>query len=320
MATPFSDATNRVPLAAIPLPSSKDMADAVVAQAMAERARLTQQNDENLVPTTNKARAGTKRSHSSTLLEHDSGAPTDPEEQLKEVMASGSEDDNRHEAVTQIMFDSIDNLMQEGLKAFHANESTSRDLTIAKEEMDSKDRDLQRLRSSEESSRNTITVSQSEHVLSFHPFSTETHHHLLCPSFFRISSAPLKHPRAMLVTLLVMHRLKLSFAVIFRLFVVNVTKPWDLLLLSSAKYLCWTKACASGRPSLLEWSKKRSRLNATVALQSPWPRASAARHRLTLISTSAKLLNSRISSRLSRRSSQSKSCRLTLCVVSRNAP
>ena len=134
-----------------PLPQSpqspRAIANAVVAEAMAERARLTQNtNDENTLPSSSR---GTKRSVDMSYA--------DPEKRLKALMESDNED--KHEAVTKLLYDSIENLMQEGLKAFHKHESAARDLVLAKEELGSKDREIQRLRANEESSRTTITVS-----------------------------------------------------------------------------------------------------------------------------------------------------------------
>ena len=73
-------------------------------------------------------------------------------------LSENDADDSKYEQVTKTMFDAIDGLIQEGLQRFHKHESVARNLELAKEELDSKDREIQRLRANEESSRNTIMV------------------------------------------------------------------------------------------------------------------------------------------------------------------
>ena len=88
-----------------------------------------------------------------------SGGSSDPETRLARLLEDGGAD-KRYEQVTHVLFDAIDGLMQEGLQSFHRHESAARNLELAKEELDSKDREIQRLRANEESSRNTIMVRQ----------------------------------------------------------------------------------------------------------------------------------------------------------------
>lgn len=66
--------------------------------------------------------------------------------------------------VTECINDAIDALVQQGLHAFHMHETAARDLEHAKDEVDSKNWEIQRLRASDESSRITIMVSyQNRH-------------------------------------------------------------------------------------------------------------------------------------------------------------
>ena len=66
--------------------------------------------------------------------------------------------DHRYEQVTRLLHTTIDELIQEGLQGFHMHDSAARNLDLAREELDSKEREIQRLRACEESSRNTIMV------------------------------------------------------------------------------------------------------------------------------------------------------------------
>lgn len=137
----MTDVTNTTPIP----PSPRTIANAAVAEAIAERARLA---DENCSLQSEKL-CGTKRSSSSR---DSSSIPDTRRMRLSEIDA----DDSKYEQVTKTMFDAIDGLIQEGLQGFHKHESVARNLELAKEELDSKDREIQRLRANEESSRSTI--------------------------------------------------------------------------------------------------------------------------------------------------------------------
>ena len=98
---------------------------------------------------------GTKCSSSCIAL------AVDHETRLKEILnrkTSNHEVDVMDE-VTHCNNDAIDALVQQELNAFHMHETTARDLEHAKDEMDSKNCEIQHLRASKESSRITIMVS-----------------------------------------------------------------------------------------------------------------------------------------------------------------
>jgi hypothetical protein len=71
-----------------------------------------------------------------------------------------SDENDRYEKISQLVFNAIDGFIQEGLQGFHKHDNVARRLESANEELDAKDRELQRLRASEESSRETILVRQ----------------------------------------------------------------------------------------------------------------------------------------------------------------
>jgi hypothetical protein len=97
---------------------------------------------------------GTKRASLSTIAhDKDYHGPVGKLRQLLE-----SDENERYEKASQIVFDAIDGLIQEGLHGFHKHDNAARRLESANEELDAKDRELQRLRASEESSRETILV------------------------------------------------------------------------------------------------------------------------------------------------------------------
>lgn len=138
------------------LPASPHaMVDAIVAEAVAERARLTQKHDENVDPNS----AGNSKEKIDEEKAYE-GKTEDPETKLKDLIEmKGVDETEKQQEITKILFDSIESFMQQGLRAFHAHESAARDLSMAKEEIETKTRELQRLRASEESSRTTIAVS-----------------------------------------------------------------------------------------------------------------------------------------------------------------
>lgn len=140
-----TDVTTTTPIP----PSPRTIANAAVAEAIAERARLA---DENSSLQSEELR-GTKRPSSSR------DASPDPDTRRMRLSETDG-DDSRYEQVTKALFDAIDGLVQEGLQGFHKHESVARNLELAKEELDSKDREIQRLRANEESSRDTIMVSR----------------------------------------------------------------------------------------------------------------------------------------------------------------
>ena len=137
------DVTNTTPIPTSP----RTIANVVVAEAIAERARVAEVN----IRLPSRESRGTKRPSSSIDNLSDS-----------ETRRPGPSEDNgdniRYEQVTNALFEAIDGLMQEGLQGFHRHESAARNLELAKEELDSKELEIQRLRANEETSRNTIMV------------------------------------------------------------------------------------------------------------------------------------------------------------------
>jgi hypothetical protein len=87
--------------------------------------------------------------------------------QLEEIWNGNSKesgDDSTTAQAVQETFrligDVMNELMLDGLEAFHAWEQTKKQVETLKEECDAKDRELARLRTSEQKSRGSITVSQ----------------------------------------------------------------------------------------------------------------------------------------------------------------
>lgn len=78
-------------------------------------------------------------------------------EQLKQVW-EGNDKDEALEKTRQLISQEIESLIRSGLEAFHREENLNREMLQVKEESDAKERDLRRLRASEEQSRATITV------------------------------------------------------------------------------------------------------------------------------------------------------------------
>lgn len=208
-AAALTDITNTDDYITEDLPQSpRAMVDAVMAEAVAERARLTQPTqDEN----TNPACGPTVH--------------VDSDASLKALM-DATNDDDKYEVATKVVIDQIELLMQQGLKAFHAHESTTRDLSLAKEELESKDRELQRLRSSEESSRKTITVSLAYNNIGIMLVTMLKRAHN--PSSTRTFFAPSKPPKETRATLPAMLRWKPGSVPILQTFVRNVMRPWVL--------------------------------------------------------------------------------------------
>ena len=79
-------------------------------------------------------------------------------DELNEIWEKSDKNDEAYNKTRELVVDQIELLMADGLKAFHGFERASKDLAFAKEEVDSKDRELQRLRKSEEESKLIISV------------------------------------------------------------------------------------------------------------------------------------------------------------------
>lgn len=144
-----------------PLPNSPHaMAQAVLDEAIAERDRQSQHAAAESTETGSVENDAT--SHKRPRLDSDQD-DKNVEEQLKKLWQRNKEwkEDDANEALdatTKLVYGQIESLIRSGLEAYHQLESTRRDLSQAKEECEAKDRELRRLRASEEQSRATITV------------------------------------------------------------------------------------------------------------------------------------------------------------------
>mmetsp|Transcript_5028 Transcript_5028/g.7716 ORF Transcript_5028/g.7716 Transcript_5028/m.7716 type:complete len:195 (+) Transcript_5028:65-649(+) len=171
-------------------PSPQAMADAVVAEAMAQQSCLTQPTQDDCTRTTNEQ--DTSSEQKSVLNESNRKYnENDANSELTKIMERDEEIPEKQKAITQFLSSTIESLVQKGLSAFHAYESAKRELSLAKEEINQKQRDVQRLRSCEETSQKTIAVNteslSDDSVLhSFDLLYTLTMMILQLP-FFRIS-------------------------------------------------------------------------------------------------------------------------------------
>eukprot|EP00547_Thalassionema_nitzschioides_P003421 CAMPEP_0194201048 /NCGR_PEP_ID=MMETSP0156-20130528/1429_1 /TAXON_ID=33649 /ORGANISM="Thalassionema nitzschioides, Strain L26-B" /LENGTH=309 /DNA_ID=CAMNT_0038926149 /DNA_START=52 /DNA_END=981 /DNA_ORIENTATION=- len=138
------------------LRSPQAMADAVVADAIARRARPTQPTQDDCQSITTAQDDSHQKqcfSKASNLSNH----TVDDKVELMELMDRDVEDNEKQQATMRFLSSRIESLIQEGLRAFHDCESAKRELTLAKEEINQKQRDVQRLRSCEEASQKTIS-------------------------------------------------------------------------------------------------------------------------------------------------------------------
>ena len=87
---------------------------------------------------------------------------TDELKRLWEPASTSDPEWKQTDAVEKTMtmvYGQIESVIRQGLEAYHGWECMSRDLAYAKEEIESKDRDLKRLRATEEQSCTTVSVS-----------------------------------------------------------------------------------------------------------------------------------------------------------------
>lgn len=170
--------------------SPRAMADAVVAEAVAQRekqqARLTQEENSLAVArqTENRDDAMDTNDDSSSVVPT---GPKRPREQpqkhpndtcvstlaeaatkeLKEIWRAARDEADWNEASTNeairttkdVILGQIEALISQGLEIFHAHDSQGRELARTVEENASKEREIKRLRASAEQSRATISVS-----------------------------------------------------------------------------------------------------------------------------------------------------------------
>jgi hypothetical protein len=144
--------------------SPRSMAVAAVQDVMQEKQQQQQQqqllqNKQDKVANHNENSSKTKRSR-----KHNDD---DLHFQLEEIWNGNSKesgDDSTKAQAVQDTFpligDVMNELMLNGLEAFYAWGQTKKQVETLKEECDSKDRELARLRTSEQKSRGSITVSQ----------------------------------------------------------------------------------------------------------------------------------------------------------------
>lgn len=132
--------------------SPNAMAQAVLDSAMTERDRLAANN------TTETLLGTTQDSSNNVRSENHDGM--DAKEKLKQVWEGGNKENAVHDTM-RLVHGEVESLVRAGLEAYHGWESANRDLVHAKEECEAKDRELRRLRASEEQSRATITVCSS---------------------------------------------------------------------------------------------------------------------------------------------------------------
>lgn len=147
---PNATASTAPPAADSGLLSPNAMAQAVLDSAMADRDRQAEHASNN--QSTETLQSNKRPRHS-----HDLDAK-DTKEKLKQVW-EGTDKEEAMEETLSLVHGQIESLIRSGLEAYHGWESAKRDLSQAKEECDAKDRELRRLRASEEQSRVTITVS-----------------------------------------------------------------------------------------------------------------------------------------------------------------
>ena len=83
---------------------------------------------------------------------------------IDEVVTAMSRKTDQNEDLKQIVFRELDNFIQGGLNAFHDKDELARELVQVKELSESRGRDVQRLKASEENSRASLSVSKSSPV------------------------------------------------------------------------------------------------------------------------------------------------------------
>lgn len=172
--TDFANQDAPPPTKTTELPDSPQaMAKAVVEEAMAERETLSQMSqmqakesrkEIDTISMTSPT-SGNKRDRESerlTSFKENSGELSDAREKIKMAWEDIPERQGAAEEAMELtraaIFGQIELLIQQGLDTFHTQETLERELERLKEEKDSKEREVKRLRSSEAQSRATISV------------------------------------------------------------------------------------------------------------------------------------------------------------------
>jgi chromosome segregation ATPase len=144
------------------------MAQAVLDEAIAERDRQSQRSEGDTNRNTTESRgavqdaaaAATSNKRPRTESDHND---KNVMEQLKKLWEDSEhwkkgEANDALDATATLVYSQIESLVRSGMEAYHGWESTRRDLSHVEEECEAKERELGRLRASEEQSRATITV------------------------------------------------------------------------------------------------------------------------------------------------------------------
>lgn len=148
--------------------SPRAMADAALVEALAER--LTREEGANTATDEPAGILDCFQENSKSRFEERSNSDDDKvaTDELKRLWEPASTSDpewKQTEAVEKtitMVYGQIESVIRQGLEAYHGWECMSRDLAYAQEEIESKDRDLKRLRATEEQSCTTVSV--SDHI------------------------------------------------------------------------------------------------------------------------------------------------------------
>ena len=221
------------------------MAEAVVTEALAEREHLVQKESAK------EAEDGAGNDESSegvALLGKRSRFDEEKEatDELKKLWEPATTDlewkqTAAVERTITMVYAQIESMIHQGLEAYHGWEIMSRDLVHAKEEIETKDRDIKRLRTFEEQSRTTVSVSMTTNRM--HHYSSTCNLLLTFSTFplFRTSCEPWKHLNQTPGMLHVLFRWKPDFEPISVFCARKRMKHSLILMNTSAKLLCWKK-------------------------------------------------------------------------------
>ena len=136
------------------------MAQAVLDEAIAERDRQSQHAAAESSESSSVENDATNNKRPRLDYDQDDKNVKEQLQKLWERKKEWKEGDANEalDATTTLVYRQIESLIRSGLEAYHQLEGARRDLSQAKEECEAKDRELRRLRASEEQSRATITV------------------------------------------------------------------------------------------------------------------------------------------------------------------
>jgi hypothetical protein len=150
------------------------MAQAVLDEAIAKRDRQSHRSEVDTTESRDivKDAAATSNKRPRTESDHNEKNAMDQLKKLWEGSEEWKEGDPNEalDATTTLVHRQIESLVRSGLEAYHGWESARRDLSQVKEECEANERELRRLRASEEQSRATITVRQVAFVENYVSF------------------------------------------------------------------------------------------------------------------------------------------------------